>query len=128
MPHNIGPVPEETPKWHGLNLNDYVAADDAALDEALAKATDIDPVHLKNFTEAGLINVPVSGEAYRNPVGVRLANVDIVRMQGGTVQMKLYDRDDNAVALIEDDAVKLQEFALRILQQTTYTFADQTKR
>lgn len=73
--------------------------------------------------------VAVGSMTALNPaVKVRLADVDIARLSSGKVLMKLYDRSDKAVAVIEDDAVKVQEFALRVLQQTTYALADQLKR
>lgn len=98
--------------WHGVAT---------AHDDELA-------VHLKNFSEAGLIDRPVSGSTYRGPAEVRLADIDINRIADGKIRLRLYDRDNNAVSITEDDAVKMQEFALRLIQQTTYVLADLTKR
>lgn len=57
------------------------------------------------------------------PVEVRLANVDTVR-NGMDFTVKLFNKDDKQVAVIKTDAVKLQEFAVRVLNQTTYSFTD----
>jgi len=59
---------------------------------------------------------------------VRLSDIDIQRgTKEGDITLKIYDRDDNMVATITDTPSKLQEFALRILQQTTYRLADHEK-
>ena len=58
----------------------------------------------------------------------RLSDIDIQRgTKEGDITLKIYDRDDNMVATITDTPSKLQEFALRILQQTTYRLADHEK-
>lgn len=57
------------------------------------------------------------------PADIRLANVDVTR-NGSDFAVKLFNRDDKQVAVINTDAVKLQEFACRILNQTTYAFDD----
>jgi hypothetical protein len=57
------------------------------------------------------------------PSEVRLVNVDLNRNHEDFI-LTLFDRNDKDVAVIHTDAVRLQEFALRVLTQTTYAFAD----
>lgn len=60
---------------------------------------------------------------------VALHNIDIIRdRKSNAVTLNLFNRDDKKAAVINTTAVRLQEFALRVLQQTTYSFTDAVNR
>ena len=60
---------------------------------------------------------------------VWLHDVEIQRDRNSQdFKLSLYDNDDKKAAVVKTTAVKLQEFALRVLQQTTYSFTDAVNR
>lgn len=60
---------------------------------------------------------------------VRLSDVDIHQSRDrSTMNLTFFDRGDKRLAYINSTPVKVQEFALRLLQQTSYAFQDLANR
>lgn len=60
---------------------------------------------------------------------VRLSNTDIHQSRDrSTMDLTFFDKDDKQAAYIKSTPAKVQEFALRLLQQTTYAFEDLVNR
>lgn len=68
----------------------------------------------------------ISSDPIPSPVPVvRLHDIDLHRdRKSQDFDVTFFDADDQKAAVIKTTAVKLQEFALRVLQQTTYSFQD----
>lgn len=67
------------------------------------------------------------GEAilHKTPVVVRPSGFDYSYDKGeGVYNLNVFDTDDRKVAVAKFEPVKLQQFALNMLQQTTYRFTD----
>lgn len=70
------------------------------------------------------------GEAIvdKGPVEIKLSDVTTVyRHSEDSYYIDLYDRNDNRVAFVKAVPHKLQQFAVNILQQTTYRLEDLAK-
>jgi hypothetical protein len=61
------------------------------------------------------------------PWAVRLGGIDVHRLGDGSMQLNIHNRDDDKIAEVKASASDMQEFALRILQQTTYVLQDKEK-
>jgi hypothetical protein len=58
-------------------------------------------------------------------VEVRLSNIDLhASRDRSTFDLTFFNKDDNQAAYIKSTPVDVQEFALRLLSQTTYAFKD----
>lgn len=61
----------------------------------------------------------------KGPAEVRLVDITTTFRTSEEVQyVDIYDKQDKRVAFAKTDPIKLQQFAVNILQQTTYRFAD----
>lgn len=61
----------------------------------------------------------------KGPAEVRLSDITAVyRPTEGVQYVDIYDKQDKRVAFAKTDPIKLQQFAVNILQQTTYRFTD----
>lgn len=58
---------------------------------------------------------------------IKPADVDL-NFHGGSFYIDMMTPDNKRIAFVKMDPVKMQEFALRILQQTTYRFEDAANR
>lgn len=59
----------------------------------------------------------------------RLGQVDIHQSRDrSTFDLTFFDKDDKQAGYIKSTPVKVQEFALRLLQQTSYAFQDLAER
>lgn len=60
---------------------------------------------------------------------VRLSNVDIHQSRDRSIMdLTFFDKDDKKLVFIKSTPAKVQEFALQLLQQTTYAFQDLANR
>lgn len=71
------------------------------------------------------------GEAIVNkgPVEIKLSGIDTGYSESAaTIRMNLYDKNDKRVAFVDAEPVKFQQFAVNLLQQTTYRFEDAVRK
>lgn len=61
----------------------------------------------------------------REPVEIRPSGFDFTYVKAeGLYHMNVFDTNDNKVAVAKFEPPRLQQFALNMLQQTTYRFTD----
>lgn len=90
----------------------------------------VDMFNLPSFL-SGIDMSRVAGIEYgesivdRGPVEVRPSGIDFSYTKSeGVYHLNVYDKDDRRVAVGKFEPVKLQQFAVDLLQQTTYRFTD----
>lgn len=84
-------------------------------------------VYLGNLNMDDVAGIKYGADA--KPQEFRLAQVDINQSRDrSTFDLTFFDKDDKQAGYIKSTPVKMQEFALRLLQQTSYAFQDLAER
>src|SRR4030095_1291546 len=112
-------------------LNAEWEAGDHGADTKAAIETASDRV-TRRYLEAEALSLAVANfNAPPVPVTDKIARIPLVEIRRGdavsNVQIKFFNKADQQIAAIDARPEEVQELAVRILAQTTYSFADTAK-
>jgi len=86
-------------------------------------------VYLGNLVMDDITGIKYGGDVPEPAVEVRLSNVDIhASRDRTTMDLTFFNKDDKQAAYIKSTPASIQEFAIRLLNQTTYAFQDLANR
>lgn len=87
------------------------------------------PSYLMKLDMDQVTGIKYGADVPEPAVEVRLSNVDIhASRDRTTMDLTFFDKDDKQAAYIKSTPASIQEFALRLLNQTTYAFQDLANR